>query len=148
MNLVRLADWITVITGPLSVAATISAWSGLLDRIDDQPGPQSATIEILAALMVALVWCFFFFAQLRLFARFHRTLSEVGTFYLSMLVGFLGLVMSTGVELLILQTMIPEDMAWPIVQVAWISVPVVSWVGATYIAIGVVSSSAYDKDAA
>ena len=141
----RIADWVTIVTAPIAVLTTFGAWFGKLDEFSQSSQRASSKPQILAAILIILVWCFFFFAQLRLFAVFHRKLSDTAGLYLSYLVALMGLCMSTAIELLILDSLVPAT-EWPLIMIAWLCVPVLTWIAGSLFAASIVIGGLYEKE--
>jgi hypothetical protein len=141
----RIADWITIITAPIAILTTIGAWVGKLDEISQSSQRDSMKPEILAAVLIIFVWCFFFFAQLRLYVLFYRKLSETASLYLSYLVALVGLSLSTAVELLILDSLVPATQ-WPLIMMVWLGLPFILWIVGSLFAASIVTGGLFEKE--
>jgi hypothetical protein len=140
----RIADWITIITGPLAVLTTFGAWLGELDKIAQSSSRGSIKPELLAAALIILIWCFFFFAQLRCFAWLYRQLSETASFFLSYLVVLVGLAILTVIELLILDRLVPSTDG-PLIMMAWLCLPSVLWIIGSVFSVSIVIGGLFEK---
>jgi len=142
----RIAAWITIVTGPLTVLTTVGAWWGRLDRVPKGYSPDSPVPDILAFLAILSAWCFLFLLQLRVFVALRNTLSDSAMFLSSILVGLIVLALFVAVEMLILDALVPKSRA-PIVQLGWLIVPVGVWLIAGYFSILLIGADDFKRDA-
>ena len=143
----RIAAWVTLITGPLTVLSIFSAWFGRLDALSRTVGHDSSKAEILAVLIITFSWCFLISAMLWVFVLLSRKLSEFATFVMSILVGFLVLTVFCAIEMLILDSLVPRASSWPLIMLGWLIPPVLLWLLFGYFALVFVVSGEFEKDA-
>lgn len=129
----KVADWITIVTGPLTVLMTFAAWTGRLDTLR-AGGASETTQQALAVIAITIFGSFLFVAQLRLVISYSQRYGQKVVVLLAVLIGILGLAIFWSVELLILETLVPATQ-WPLVQLIWLALPALLWVGADMIAI-------------
>ncbi|MBI3600554.1 MAG: hypothetical protein HY097_07920 [Nitrospinae bacterium] len=142
----RIADWVTLITAPLTIIGTMAAWFGWIGLPTVNTGQSETAATAVAALLIVVVWSFFFFGHLRIVAGFSQRLSDTAAFGAACIVSLLTLVVVCSIEILILDALIPSA-SFPLVQLVWLAVPILAWLLFGYYAVILVSSGEYRRDA-
>ena len=142
----RIADWITIITGPLTVISVFATWFGKVDQTQDTEKQDSLTAYAIAILLIIVAWSFIFLAQLRLFAALSRKYEDIVTFVFSIVIGIGALAVFSAVELIILESL-GFKLSDSTKITAWLIIPMGLWVIADFFAIIFIASGAAEKDA-
>jgi len=141
----KIADWITIITAPLTVITTFAAWFGKLDDIPVS-GRKATTVYAVLILLITIVWAALFFIQLRVLIALARKLPDIVVLFVAILVSILALAVFISVELLILDAFIPNYTVQSGL-VMWVAVPVGLWVCFAFVAIMMIVSGDWTREA-
>jgi len=96
----RIADWITIITAPLTVASTVIAWSGVLNNGNVVVRDGILARVALAIAAIAAAWTFFLLTHVRLSKHFQNSKGSTAAFFSIILSALLGVALFVCVELL------------------------------------------------
>jgi hypothetical protein len=143
--LARVADWITVITGPLTILGTVGVWMGWFGAIDPAPERSETASGSLAVLIIIALWSFFFFGHLRIVAAMTGRVSETAAIGAGILISCLSLFTVCAIEVLILEALVPAA-RFPLVQLAWLAVPALAWAGFAWFGVLLVASGEYRRE--
>lgn len=138
----RMADWVTITTGPLTVLSTFAAWFVRLD--ESSTGERPERLELLTVLMIVVVFVFLFLAQVRVIERLHEALHDTAAFFMSCVFGVLCLATFIALQSLLLATFVPATDS-PLIQLGWLLPPSALWVVATAFVLGLLQSGEFRK---
>lgn len=144
MMLSRVADWITVISAPLAIIGTLAPWLGWVGSPSAGAHRSETALSSIAVLIIASMWTFFFFGHLRVVAKLCRHLSEFAAFGTAVLISLITLVVFCALEILVLEALLSAS-SWPLVQLAWLVVPVLVWIVAGYYGVILTASGEYKR---
>jgi hypothetical protein len=128
----KLADWITVVTAPLTVVTTLGAWLGWFGAPPPVSNRTYLTSFAVAGLAVLSVWSFMFFGHLRLFVLLARRFEDLMALSLAAGVSAVVLLFFVAIEMLLLDVLLPRSDGS--ILLAWLGAPCLLWlVGAAWL---------------
>ncbi|MBI2865362.1 MAG: hypothetical protein HYX94_12480 [Chloroflexi bacterium] len=138
----RIADWITIITAPLTALSTLAAGSGVLHQ-PQETGKQSSLTAIAVTLLITVIaWLFFFLGQARISVALSHKIDNEATLFILILVNMVALAVFVAVELIILDALRFSD---PSTIAFWLAPSVASWFLGSVIVIKLIAAGAFGR---
>ena len=138
MKISKIANWMTIISGIITIITFLATITGRLQNLRYGSGVLSVNTVGVSIILVGIIWLFFFLVQYKIALRFAKKHDELITFFVAIGACVFGGIFFLAVGLAVINSIVGEK------ALVWMAIPVALWIGTSIFSVLFVTSEAQD----